>query len=210
MKMLNEWLGEHKFTKISADFIELGDGATTTWDKAKDTDEKNIKFEEAIELVRDFWSPEDVTAIGAKIKAAFPPRVEYLLLIGAPSYHNHDKAEAADFPDLTKTNSEVKREEAAQIEEEKKEIEQDVMLSKINREVDTDEDEGESDEDEKSEEYKHALVEYKHSLKDMNAKKRRVVDAIDKRINETIVMKKVFVEFNLEKSDLLQQFEASL
>jgi len=37
----------------------------------------------------------------------------------------------------------------------------------------------------------------------MNAKKRRVVDAVDKRINETVIMKKVYVDLGLTKQDLL-------
>jgi len=109
---------------------------------------------------------------------------------------------------LTKTNSEVKREDAAKFEEEKKEHAEEISLSKLNRDVETDDDICESDEDHKD--HEEVLAEYKHALKDMNSKKRRVIDALDKRIGENLIMKKVFIEFALEKDDLLQQFQLSL
>lgn len=58
------------------------------------------------------------------------------------------------------------------------------MLSRLNEDVASDDEDKESDEETGEKELQ--LDEYKHALKDMNAKKRRVIDAIDRRINETL------------------------
>ena len=44
----------------------------------------------------------------------------------------------------------------------------------------------------------------------MNAKKRRVIDNLDKRINEVLIIKKVFIQLQLKKTNVLHQIESAL
>lgn len=55
-----------------------------------------------MELVKSFWVEEDIIEIGVKIKEMFKPRLEYLLMLGAPnSGKDHHHGESAG-----KSNSE--------------------------------------------------------------------------------------------------------
>jgi len=44
----------------------------------------------------------------------------------------------------------------------------------------------------------------------MNAKKREISETIDKRINEALFIKKVFIDHDLEKKYFLDQIKESL
>jgi hypothetical protein len=158
-----------------------------------------------------FWKEGDIISISKKLLRKFKKRVEYLLMIGSPAY----KVEGVKAVTTEAAKAEVKLEEEEKKEEEPSasgdasqvevsvassqfaleesvlDDEDSKLLSRVNDPLE-DEDETEDDDDE-SEEKKAAIAEYKHSLKDMNAKKRRIVDAIDKRINETLVIKKILV-----------------
>ena len=54
------------------------------------------------------------------------------------------------------------------------------------------------------------LHEWQHTINSMVSKKKRVVTAIDKRINETLFMKKVYLNHYQEKQKLLDLIKESL
>jgi len=158
-----------------------------------------------------YWTGGDIISISKKLLRKFKKRVEYLLMIGSPAY-KVAKMTIAPTVDAKPVEEEKKEEEpsatgdASQVEDSQPSqqpsvqfaLEESVLddedsklLSRVN-DPHEDEDETEDDDDITKDE-KATIAEYKHALKDMDAKKRRVVDAIDKRINETLVIKKILV-----------------
>jgi len=163
-----------------------------------------------------YWREGDIISISKKLLRKFKKRVEYLLMIGSPAYkvakmtvaptvdakpveeEKKEEEKKEEEPSATGDASQVEDSQPSQqpsvqfaLEESVLDDEDSKLLSRVN-DPHEDEDETEDDDDITKDE-KATIAEYKHALKDMDAKKRRVVDAIDKRINETLVIKKILV-----------------
>ena len=58
------------------------------------TDKELITFVEAVEMVLVYWDEESIININKKLMRKYRKKVEYLLMIGAPSY----KATVKELP----------------------------------------------------------------------------------------------------------------
>jgi hypothetical protein len=90
---INEWLKNNEFSRILESYIEHGDGGLgedkSKWEKGDQEDAvttgKTITFKQALDYVNTIWDEADVKKISEAIAGLYKDRIEYLVIIGAPS-----------------------------------------------------------------------------------------------------------------------------